>query len=101
MAALTVGRHLEFDALGVNILLYPQDTKGGRAESFCLPETLLPYFVRYVNEVRPRLIGSRVHDGLWDARQGSCDLVYAEALDRVSRDQEDAAGFSSEWRPPR
>jgi site-specific DNA recombinase len=28
-----------------------------------------------------------------DATRGSFDLVYAEALDRISRDQEDAAGF--------
>ena len=28
-----------------------------------------------------------------DASRGALDLVYAEALDRISRDQEDAAGF--------
>ena len=28
-----------------------------------------------------------------DASRGGFDLVYAEALDRISRDQEDAAGF--------
>src|SRR3990170_2081760 len=28
-----------------------------------------------------------------DAGRGDFDLVYAEALDRISRDQEDAAGF--------
>ena len=28
-----------------------------------------------------------------DATRGKFDLVYAEALDRISRDQEDVAGF--------
>ena len=30
---------------------------------------------------------------LQDAARGELDLVYAEALDRISRDQEDVAGF--------
>ena len=40
--ALTVSRHLEFDAAGVNILLYPEDTKAKRAESFRVPENFCP-----------------------------------------------------------
>ena len=38
IAALTVSRHVEFDAAGVNMLLYPEDTKAKRAESFRVPE---------------------------------------------------------------
>ena len=58
IAALTVSRHLEFDAAGVNILLYPEDTKAKRAESFRVPEDqLLPYLLRYLKEIRPRLLG--------------------------------------------
>ena len=57
IAALTVTRHLEFDAAGVNILLYPEDTKSKRAESFRVPEKLLPYLLRYLKEIRPRLLG--------------------------------------------
>ena len=37
IAVLTVSRHLEFDAGGVNILLYPEDTKAKRAENFRVP----------------------------------------------------------------
>jgi site-specific DNA recombinase len=33
-----------------------------------------------------------------DASRGAFDLVYAEALDRISRDQEDAAGFFKRMR---
>ena len=39
------------------------------------------------------LIRSGVQRLIKDAACGSFDLVYAEALDRISRDQEDAAGF--------
>jgi hypothetical protein len=34
LAALTVSRHVEFDAAGMNLLLYPEDTKSKQAESF-------------------------------------------------------------------
>jgi DNA invertase Pin-like site-specific DNA recombinase len=33
-----------------------------------------------------------------DANRGAFDVVYAEALDRISRDQEDAAGFFKRMR---
>ena len=33
-----------------------------------------------------------------DATRGAFDLVYTEALDRISRDQEDAAGFFKRMR---
>jgi integrase/recombinase XerD len=73
LAALSVSRHLEFDDAGVNILLRPADTKSGRAESFRVPEQLLPYFMRYLKEIRPILLGHSEHDGLWASYQG-CPL---------------------------
>jgi integrase/recombinase XerD len=65
IAALTVSRHLEFDTAGVNILLHPTDTKAKRAESFRVPEQLLPYVMRYLREVRPVLLGCSEYDGFW------------------------------------
>ena len=59
LAALTVSRHLEFDDAGVNILLHPADTKSRRAESFRVPEQLLPYLMRYLKEIRPDLARSQ------------------------------------------
>ena len=70
IAALTVSRHLEFDAAGVNMLLYPEDTKAKRAESFRVPEQLLPYLLHYLKEIRPRLLGRSEHDGLWASYKG-------------------------------
>jgi hypothetical protein len=70
IAALTVSRHLEFDDLGVNILLEPCDTKSKRAESFRVPEELLPYLTRYLQEIRPALLGRRDHDGFWASFKG-------------------------------
>ena len=40
----------------MNILLYPEDTKAKRAENFRVPEDLLPYLLRYLTEIRPRLL---------------------------------------------
>jgi integrase len=70
LAALTVDRHLEFDDGGVNILLYPCDAKAKRAESVRLPEQLLPYLTRYLEEIRPVLLGHCCHDGLWASFRG-------------------------------
>jgi hypothetical protein len=69
-AALTVSRHLEFDQAGVSILLYPEDTKAKREESFRIPEAVLPYLRHYLKVVRPRLIGGGDHDGLWASYRG-------------------------------
>jgi hypothetical protein len=82
IAALTVKRHLEFDAAGVNLLLYPEDTKSKRAESFRVPEKLLPYLLRYLNEIRPRLLGRHHHDGLWASNKG-CPLTAGRIYDIV------------------
>jgi integrase/recombinase XerD len=82
IAALTVTRHLEFDAAGMNILLFPEDTKAKRAESFRVPEELLPYLLRYLKEIRPRLLGRRQHDGLWASCKG-CPLSGCRIYDIV------------------
>lgn len=65
VAALTISRHLELDEAGVTLLLYPEDTKSKRSESFPLPDQLVPYAKRYLDDMRPRLIGRSNHDGLW------------------------------------
>jgi hypothetical protein len=80
IAALTVNRHLEFDDAGVNILLYPEDTKAKRAENFRVPEQLLPYLMRYLKEIRPRLLGRGGHDGLWASYKG-CALSGCRIYD--------------------
>ena len=87
-AALTISRHLEFDDLGVNILLHASDTKTKRAESFRVPEPILPYLRRYLEEIRPRLLGRCDHDGLWASYQGralSGGRLYDIARARVFR----------------
>ena len=65
IAALTVSRHLELDDAGVTILLHPTDTKAKRADSFRVPEQLLPYLLRYLKEIRPVLLGCGEYDGFW------------------------------------
>jgi len=82
IAALTVSRHLELDAAGINILLYPEDTKSKRAESCRVPDKLLPYLLRYLKEVRPRLLGRNPHDGLWASAKG-CPLTAGRIYDIV------------------
>jgi integrase len=82
IAALTVSRHLEFDAAGLNILLFPEDTKSKRAESFRVPDELLPYLLRYLKEIRPGMLGRAAHDGLWPSIKG-CPLTSGRIYDIV------------------
>ena len=88
LAALTVSRHVEFDAAGVNLLLHPEDTKSKRAESFRVPERLLPYLLRYLEEIRPRLLGHGDHDGLWASYRGRplmAGRIYAIVRARIMK----------------
>jgi integrase len=88
IAALTVSRHLEFDDTGVNILLHPCDTKSKRPESFRVPEPLLPYLERYLEEIRPRLLGRSDHDGLWASYRGRpliSGRIYAMVRARITK----------------
>ena len=86
LAALTVSRHIEIEDGGVNLLLHPADTKSKRFESFRAPEPLVPYVKRYLNDIRPRLVGPRPHDGLWPSyRHGplTASRLYEIARARV------------------
>jgi hypothetical protein len=71
IAALTVSRHSESDNDGMNILLHPSDTKAKRAESFRVPEQLLPYVMNYLKEIRPVLVDRSAHDGFWASHRGT------------------------------
>jgi len=88
IAALTVSRHFEFDHTGINILLHPEDTKAKRAESFRVSERFLPYLMRYLKEIRPRLLGRNDHDGLWASYRGRplCDCrIYDIVRARIKK----------------
>jgi hypothetical protein len=93
LAALTVSRHLEFDDAGVSIILYPSDAKAKRAESLRVPVQLLPYFLRYLREIRPILLGTSEHDGFWASYHGSAvgagrlyDIVRARIIAKFGKD---------------
>jgi hypothetical protein len=82
LAAPTVSRHLDVNANGVTMVLFPEDTKAKRAESFWLPEEVVPYFMCYLKAIRPRLVGPNEHDGLWVSYRG-CPLSPGRIYDIV------------------
>ncbi len=93
LAALTVSQHIEIEDGGVNFLLDPADTKTDRFESFRAPEPLVPYVKRYLNDIRPRLVGPRPHDGLWASyRHGTLtdsrlyEIARARLLKKFGKD---------------
>jgi hypothetical protein len=82
LAAPTVSRHLDVNANGVTMVLFPEDTKAKRAESFWLPEEVVPYFMHYLKVIRPRLVGPNEPDGLWVSYRG-CSLSPGRIYDIV------------------
>jgi integrase len=88
LAALTVSRHIEVDDAGINILLHPADTKSKRFESYRVPEPLVPYLKRYLEDIRPRLLGACAHDGFWASyhhRTLTADRLYHIARARLMK----------------
>jgi integrase len=93
IAALTVSRHVEINAEGINILLFAEDTKAKRAESLPLLDELVPYLKRYLKEIRPVLLGRHAHDALWVSFRGCAltagriyDIARARVLARFGKD---------------
>ncbi len=93
LAALTVSRHVEIEGGDINLVLYPADTKSRRSESFRVPEPLVPYVKRYLQDIRPRLLGPRPHDGFWASyRHGTLtagrlsDIARARLVQRFGKD---------------
>ena len=70
VAALTVSRHVEIDPDGINLLLYPEDTKSQRPEIYRVADELVPYLRHYLDDIRPKLMQNRRHDGLWASYRG-------------------------------
>ena len=71
LTALTVSRHVEREGKHIQLLLYPEDTKSGRAERFLVPEILVPYVDRYFDQIRPRLLGVDRTDAFWVSCRGT------------------------------
>jgi integrase len=70
LAALTLDRHIRRIGDQIELLLFPEDTKAKRMESWPVPDILLPYVTRYLDEVRPRLARRRNHGALWVGQHG-------------------------------
>src|SRR5262245_53136073 len=85
ISALTVSRHVEFIDGGLYILLHAADTKSKRSESFRVPDQLVPYFHRYLKELRPPLLRFQKHDGLWISYRGR-SLIQGRIYDIVRRE---------------
>lgn len=72
LTALALDRHVK--RLGgdgqIELLLFPEDTKSRRMESWPVPDILLLYMTCYLDEVRPRLSRRKNHQALWVGQHG-------------------------------
>lgn len=71
LAGLTISAHLERTRDSITFLLAKKDTKARRALSYKAPDLLVPYVNRYLDEIRPRLVGKNKIDSLWASSRGS------------------------------
>lgn len=87
LAALTVSGHVERRGESTCIVLHPEDTKSGRAESFQVPDVLLDYVARYLDRIRPILLGDGTTDAFWVSSRGNamCGQQLYERARRTTR----------------
>jgi hypothetical protein len=70
LAALTVSGHVDRRGEALRLRLHPEDTKARRAEQITVQPLLVPFFERFLLEIRPCFPGALGHDGLWPSCRG-------------------------------
>ena len=93
LAALTVSRHVERHGERIVLLLHPEDTKARRAESFDVPDVLLPHVARYLDRVRPTLLGIENSDAFWISACGNA-MCAGQLFQRVYKKTRQAFGHA-------
>jgi len=93
LAALTVSRHVERHGERIVLLLHPEDTKAKRAESFEVPDVLLPHVARYLDRVRPTLLGIENSDAFWISACGNA-MCAGQLFQRVYKKTAEAFGHA-------
>ena len=68
LAGLILGKSLLLGPTSARIEIF--NTKGGRQETWLLPDDLLPYLHAYLADFRPRIPGATCHCGLWPSIHG-------------------------------
>jgi integrase/recombinase XerD len=91
LVTLSVGRNLKLYDDRVLIQLFEEDTKARRAESWEVPEDLVPYVKRYLRDIRPRLLSKGDHDAFWPSMKGGA-LRGGQICEMVKRRTQKAFG---------
>lgn len=70
LAALSIDRHIMNDSDGFTLLLYRENTKSKREESWRVPCQLTEYLQHYLDDIRPNLLRHHHHCALWVSYRG-------------------------------
>ena len=70
LAALRIDQHVEVHGDHVLLKVSGDETKNGRPVEWWLPDDLVPFFRRYLRDVRPRFYRVDGHQGLWPSSKG-------------------------------
>lgn len=65
MSLLCIGQEFVHCDAGYRIELKPAQVKTNKTDCFSLPTKLTPYIDRYLDSVRPALLGEQAHNALW------------------------------------
>ncbi len=76
LAALEIGRHLVREGSGWYVIIPREEAKTGASIEFPVPELLDSYLAIYLENVRPRILGSRACAALWVSSQGRGPISY-------------------------
>jgi len=70
LAALTLDRHVVDLRDRITIAIDGSETKNGRPIELQVPDFMVALFKRYIYEVRPLILGSSRHPGIWASPKG-------------------------------
>lgn len=87
LAAMHLGRHLVEAGARWHMVFGADETKAHQPYEAPVPELLLPFLERYLDDIRQRFPGACRHDGLWASAKGGplCDSALYDLVRRRTR----------------
>lgn len=93
LASLTISSHIRRHEDTITIQLNETDVKSKRPQVFKMPDLLAPYMVRYLDDIRPKLLKVSASDALWISQRARplspgrmYDAIRGRVLQGFSRD---------------
>ena len=93
LTMIRIGHHLMQTSEGFRLTFSRDETKTDKPMALPVPNSLSPYLDRYINHIRPQLIGDEEFDRLWITKYGQ-PMKGKTVYDRITKVTKRAFGVS-------